>query len=161
MSVNTNQDEKIYVTAEGLADLQKEYDNLVHVERAQVIEELKEARAQGDLSENADYDAARDKQAHIEERIKQLENMLKHVELIDEKQKGAKIVRIGSTVTVEEMDTQSEYTYSIVGSVEADPLNGKLSNQTPLAAAILEHKVDDVVTVNVDTPYQVKIKKIK
>ena len=161
MSVNTNQDEKIYVTAEGLADLQKEYDNLVHVERAQVIEELKEARAQGDLSENADYDAARDKQAHIEERIKQLENMLKHVELIDEKQKGAKIVRIGSTVTVEEMDTQSEYTYSIVGSVEADPLNGKLSNQTPLAAAILEHKVNDVVTVNVDTPYQVKIKKIK
>ncbi len=161
MSVNTNQDEKIYVTAEGLADLQKEYDNLVHVERAHVIEELKEARAQGDLSENADYDAARDKQAHIEERIKQLENMLKHVELIDEKQKGAKIVRIGSTVTVEEMDTQSEYTYSIVGSVEADPLNGKLSNQTPLAAAILEHKVNDVVTVNVDTPYQVKIKKIK
>ena len=161
MSVNTNQDEKIYVTAEGLADLQKEYDNLVHVERAHVIEELKEARAQGDLSENADYDAARDKQAHIEERIKQLENMLKHVELIDEKQKGAKIVRIGSTVTVEELDTQSEYTYSIVGSVEADPLNGKLSNQTPLAAAILEHKVNDVVTVNVDTPYQVKIKKIK
>ncbi len=161
MSVNTNQDEKIYVTAEGLADLQKEYDNLVHVERAHVIEELKEARAQGDLSENADYDAARDKQAHIEERIKQLENMLKHVELIDEKQKGAKIVRIGSTVTVEELDTQSEYTYSIVGSVEADPLNGKLSNQTPLAAAILEHKVNDVVTVNVDEPYQVKIIKIK
>ena len=161
MSVNTNQDEKIYVTAEGLADLQKEYDNLVHVERAHVIEELKEARAQGDLSENADYDAARDKQAHIEERIKQLENMLKHVELIDEKQKGAKIVRIGSTVTVEELDTQSEYTYSIVGSVEADPLNGKLSNQTPLAAAILEHKVNDVVTVNVDEPYQVKIIKVK
>ncbi len=161
MSVNTNQDEKIYVTAEGLADLQNEYDNLVHVERAHVIEELKEARAQGDLSENADYDAARDKQAHIEERIKQLENMLKHVELIDEKQKGAKIVRIGSTVTVEELDTQSEYTYSIVGSVEADPLNGKLSNQTPLAAAILEHKVNDVVTVNVDEPYQVKIIKIK
>ena len=161
MSVNTNQDEKIYVTAEGLADLQKEYDNLVHVERAHVIEELKEARAQGDLSENADYDAARDKQAHIEERIKQLENMLKHVELIDEKQKGAKMVRIGSTVTVEELDTQSEYTYSIVGSVEADPLNGKLSNQTPLAAAILEHKVNDVVTVNVDEPYQVKIIKIK
>ena len=161
MSVNTNQDEKIYVTAEGLADLQKEYDNLVHVERAHVVEEFKEARAQGDLSENADYDAARDKQAHIEERIKQLENMLKHVELIDEKQKGAKIVRIGSTVTVEELDTQSEYTYSIVGSVEADPLNGKLSNQTPLAAAILEHKVNDVVTVNVDEPYQVKIIKIK
>lgn len=161
MSVNTNQEEKIYVTAEGLADLQKEYENLVHVERPHVIEELKEARAQGDLSENADYDAARDKQAHIEERIKQLENMLKHVELIDEQQKGAKIVRIGSTVTIEELDTQSEYTYSIVGSVEADPLNGKLSNQTALAMAILEHKVNDVVTVDVDSPYQVKIKKIK
>lgn len=154
-------DEVIYVTAEGLTDLQKEYDQLVHEERAIVIEELKEARAQGDLSENADYDAARDKQARIEERIQQLEIMLKNVQLIDESASGTKHVRIGSTVKVEALDTNEVFEYSIVGSVEADPLNGKLSNQTPLAMAILDHKVNDVVTVDVDNEYQVKILSIK
>lgn len=160
MSIN-NTDDIIYVTQEGLEDLQKEYDHLVHEERAIVIEELKEARAQGDLSENADYDAARDKQARIEDRIKTLENMLKHVQIIDEQSKGNKVVRIGSTVTLLELDCNNECTYTIVGSVEADPLNGKLSNQTPLASAILEGREGDVVTVNVETPYEVKIVEIK
>lgn len=157
----SNKDEIIYVTAEGLADLQKEYDELVHHERAVVIEELKEARAQGDLSENADYDAARDKQARIEERIQQLEIMLKHVQLIDESGSGAKHVRIGSTVKLEALDTHEMFEYSIVGSVEADPLNGKLSNQTPLAIAILDHKVNDICTVDVEDEYDVKILSIK
>ena len=153
-------EEKFYVTEEGLKDLKNEYDTLVHTTRNEVIEDLKAARAQGDLSENADYDAARDKQAQVEARIKELEYMIKNASIISEK-KGVKSVRLGSTVTILEMDTKAKQTFTIVGSVEADPLNGKLSNASPLAAAILEKKVDAVCTVDVDNPYQVKIVEIK
>lgn len=153
-------EEKFYVTEEGLKELKEEYDNLVHVVRNEVIEDLKAARAQGDLSENADYDAARDKQAQVEARIKELEIMIRNAEIISEK-KGTKYVRLGSTVTIQEMDTKDKSTFTIVGTVEADPLNGKVSNATPLAEAILEQKVGSVVTVNVDEPYDVKIVEIK
>ena len=153
-------DEKFYVTEEGLKDLKKEYDELVHTTRNEVIEDLKAARAQGDLSENADYDAARDKQAQVEARIKELEYMIKNASIISEK-KGVKSVRLGSTVTILELDSNTKSTFTIVGSVEADPLNGKLSNASPLAAAILDKKVDSVATVEVDKPYQVKIIEIK
>ena len=154
-------DEKIYVTEEGLKKLQDEYNNLVHVVREEVKQELKEARALGDLSENADYDAARDKQSQVESRIVELENMLQHYVLIDTKHGSKKIVRIGSTVTLEFLDTKEEATYTIVGSTEADPLNGKLSNETPLALAILDSKVGQTVNVNVANPYQVIIVDIK
>lgn len=153
-------EEKFYVTEEGLKELNAEYDNLVHVVRDEVIEDLKAARAQGDLSENADYDAARDKQAQVEARIKELEIMIRNAEIISEK-KGTKYVRLGSTVTIQEMDTKDKSTFTIVGTVEADPLNGKVSNATPLAEAILEQKVGAIVTVMVDEPYEVKIVEIK
>ncbi|MBS7354485.1 MAG: transcription elongation factor GreA [Solobacterium sp.] len=153
-------DEKFYVTEEGLKELKEEYENLVHVVRNEVIEDLKAARAQGDLSENADYDAARDKQAQVEARIKELEHMIRNAEVISEN-RGTSYVRLGSTVTVEPMDTHEKITFTIVGTVEADPLNGKVSNATPLAEAILEKKVGTVVTVEVDEPYDVKIVEIK
>ena len=153
-------DEKYYVTEEGLKELKEEYENLVHVVRNEVIEDLKAARAQGDLSENADYDAARDKQAQVEARIKELEHMIRNAEVISEN-RGTSYVRLGSTVTVEPMDTHEKITFTIVGTVEADPLNGKVSNATPLAEAILEKKVGTVVTVEVDEPYDVKIVEIK
>ena len=153
-------DEKFYVTEEGLKELKEEYENLVHVVRNEVIEDLKAARAQGDLSENADYDAARDKQAQVEARIKELEHMIRNAEVISEN-RGTSYVRLGSTVTVEHMDTHEKITFTIVGTVEADPLNGKVSNATPLAEAILEKKVGTVVTVEVDEPYDVKIVEIK
>ena len=153
-------DEKFYVTEEGLKELKEEYENLVHVVRNEVIEDLKAARAQGDLSENADYDAARDKQAQVEARIKELEHMIRNAEVISEN-RGTSYVRLGSTVTVEPMDTHEKITFTIVGTVEADPLNGKVSNSTPLAEAILEKKVGTVVTVEVDEPYDVKIVEIK
>ncbi len=152
-------DEKFYVTAEGLKELQDEYETLVHQTRNEVIEELKAARAQGDLSENADYDAARDHQAQVESRIKEIENMIRNAEII-EGSKGAKLVKLGSTVELEELDTGMKIEYTIVGTVEADPLNGKLSNVTPLAEAIMNKKVGTVVTVDVDKPYDVKIIKI-
>ena len=152
-------EEKFYVTEEGLKDLQEELQTLIHVTRNEVIEDLKAARAQGDLSENADYDAARDRQAQVESRIKELEHMIQNAEIIEEK-KSTKYVRLGSTVEIQELDTNNVLTYTIVGSVEADPLNGKLSNVTPLAEAILDQRVGSVVTVNVDSPYDVKILKV-
>ena len=154
-------DDKIYVTQEGLEELKKEQDNLIHVVRQEVIEDLKAARAQGDLSENADYDAARDRQAQVEARIRELEVMLNNIEIIDDKQGSVRVAKIGSTVKIEELDTHQIDEFTIVGSVEADPLNGKLSNVTPLAEAILEHKVGQTVEVLVDEPYQVKILEIR
>ena len=152
-------EEKFYMTEEGLQDLKKELDELVNVTKNEVIEELKAARAQGDLSENADYDAARDRQAKVESRIKELEYQIKNVEIISSR-RSTKTVRIGSTVELLELDTKEKVTYKIVGSVEADPLNGMLSNETPLAKAIIDSRVDDVCTVEVDNPYDVKIVKI-
>ncbi len=153
-------EEKIYVTEEGLKKLQDEYQNLVHVVREEVKAELKEARSLGDLSENADYDAARDKQSQVESRIAELENMLAHIEIIDTKKSGSKTVQIGSTVEIEFLDTHETGTYTIVGSTEADPLNGKLSNETPLAVAVLDKKVGTTCTVTVKKPYKVLIVKI-
>ena len=154
-------DDKIYVTQEGLEELKKEQENLIHVVRQEVIEDLKAARAQGDLSENADYDAARDRQAQVEARIRELEVMLNNIEIIDDKQGSVRVAKISSTVKIEELDTHQIDEFTIVGSVEADPLNGKLSNVTPLAEAILEHKVGQTVEVLVDEPYQVKILEIR
>ncbi|MBR4462430.1 MAG: transcription elongation factor GreA [Erysipelotrichaceae bacterium] len=148
-----------YMTEEGLNQLKREYDELVHVTREEVKEELKAARAQGDLSENADYDAARNRQAQVEARIAELDHQIKNAQIISDKKKD-NIVRIGSTVEIKELDTNDVHTYRIVGSVEADPLNGLLSNVTPLAEAIIDHKVNDVCEVKVDLPYQVKILKI-
>lgn len=152
-------DDIFYVTEEGLQDLKDELEELIHVTRNEVIEELKSARAQGDLSENADYDAARDRQAQVESRIKELEHMIRNAEVINEA-KSTKYVRLGSTVELEEEDTKKKLVYTIVGSVEADPLNGKLSNVTPLAEAILDQKVGSIITVNSKIPYQVKIVKV-
>ncbi len=156
-------DNIIYVTEEGLKKLQDEYDNLVHVVREEVKAELAEARSQGDLSENADYDAAREKQSEVESRIVELENMLQpgHYEIISTKKSGKKTVHIGSTVELEFLDTNEKATYTIVGSTEADPLNGKLSNETPVAQAILDAKVGQECEVEVKKPYKVLIVNIK
>ena len=153
-------DEKIYVTEEGLQDLKNELETLVHVTRNEVIEELKAARAQGDLSENADYDAARDRQAQVESRIKELEHTIRNAEVITEV-KSTKFVRLGSTVEIEELDTKEKHIYTIVGTTEADPLNGKLSNVTPLAEAIINQKVGSTVKVDAKIPYEVKIIKVQ
>ena len=155
---------KFYVTKEGLDELKKEQDNLIHVVRQEVIVELQEARAQGDLSENADYDAARDHQAQVEARIRELENMISNAVIIegDKEAVSSKAVTLGSTVTIRDLSDGSEETYTIVGSIEADPLNGRVSNITPLAVALMDHKVNEVVHItNVEVPYDVKILDLK
>ena len=152
---------EILVTEEGHARLLEEYNHLLHVERDQVAEELKAARAQGDLSENADYDAARDHQARVEARLRELDEMLPNVKIIKKSANALKTVGIGTNVTLEYQDTKEIESYDIIGTAEADPLNGKLSNETPLAIALLDHKVNDTVTVNVTPSYKVKILDIK
>lgn len=157
-------EKKFLVTKEGLDELLKEQERLIHVVRNEVIRELQEARAQGDLSENADYDAARDHQARVEARINELDNMISNAQIIEEdKGNGAsKTVSLGSTVKIMDLEDNTEETYTIVGSIESDPLNGKLSNITPLANALMDHKVGVTVTVeDVEQPYKVKIIELK
>lgn len=154
--------EKVYVTQAGYEELKEELRVLVHEERNIVITELQEARAQGDLSENADYDAARDHQARVEARISELEAMLSKIEIISDVKTKKKVVSLGSTVEILDMDANEKEVYTIVGSVEADPFNGKLSNVSPLAVALLDSKVGAVVTVeNVEKPYKVKVLELK
>ena len=228
--MNMEENKTVVLTLDGLRKSEMTYIRLLHVERDQTIEELKAARAQGDLSENADYDAARDRQGRVEASIKEYDYMLSNFELIgvretkskeklqkelDElksvkeskvdaineakklglgddnqalidaiedlvntetriktieyvianasetgKSKGKKVVKLGSTVTILTLDEDEEETYTIVGTVEADPLNGKISNESPLAIALMDKRVDDTVTVMVQHPYKVKIKEI-
>ncbi len=151
--------EENILTEEGRLELIEELNHLKNVVRPEVISELNEARAQGDLSENADYDAARNKQAEVEGRISELEHLLSHSKII-KSDKSTKVVSVGCKVELISLDVNETDTYSIVGSAEADPFNGKISNECLLAQAILGHKVGETVTVKCDNPYQVKINKI-
>ena len=151
------------VSAEGMKKLEEKLKEMTTTGRAAIAEKLNVARGYGDLSENADYDAAREKQSEVESRIVELENMLQpgHYEIISTKKSGKKTVHIGSTVELEFLDTNEKATYTIVGSTEADPLNGKLSNETPVAQAILDAKVGQECEVEVKKPYKVLIVNIK
>ncbi len=152
--------EKVRVTQEGFDELRREQEHLIHVVRKEVIEDLQAARAQGDLSENADYDAARDRQARVEARIRELENIFNNIEIIDV-QGGSRVVKLGAQVTILGRDGVEE-TYTIVSSVEADPLNGKLSNVTPLAVALMDRMVsDEEIEVEIEPREYVKIIDIK
>ena len=150
----------VYLTEEGLEELKKELDNLINVRRPENIQAIKEARALGDLSENAEYDAARNEQAQIEARIQQLEKLLENVSIIVEV--SNETVGIGNTVSIKYVDDDEEEEYKIVGSQEADPFESKISNESPIAKALFEHKVGDVVTVeSPNGSYEVEIIEIK
>lgn len=148
--------EKIILTEEGLKKFEEELFNLKNVERIKVTEEIKEAKAQGDLSENADYDAARNRQAEIEGRIQYLENLIQNASII-KGESNSDEVRVGSTVELLSLDENEKDTYTIVGSAEADPINGKISNECLLAQAILGRRVNDEVVVKCEEPYSVRI----
>ena len=153
-------DKKVQISKEGFEKLKAERENLINVERPAVIEEIKLARSQGDLSENADYDAARDKQAHIEARIKEIEVMLENAKIIESADIDKSTVQMGAIVTIESLDENKEAAYKIVGSFETDPFNGKISNECPLAKAIIGHGINEIVSVGVAKPYEVRIKAI-
>ena len=140
-------EKKIVLTYAGLKSLEKELQELRTVRRKQVAEKIKEARGQGDLSENAEYDAAKEEQAEIEARIAIIEKMLRNAELIDEDDLDKDTVGVGSTVRLLDEEFNEELSYTIVGSLEADPFIGKISNESPLGQALLQKRVDETVTV--------------
>ena len=149
---------KFDLTAEGLQKYKDELDELVNIKRPEVIQEIKDAKAQGDLSENADYDAARKKQGEIEDRITELKEIVNNARIIE--QSNSDTVALGSTVTIRVIETNKENTYLIVGPAEADPVEGKISNACPVAQAIIGHGEGETVTVKVAKPYNVQIVKI-
>lgn len=151
-----NKTEEYYLTEAGLEDLKKELEYLKVTKRPEVIQALKEARALGDLSENAEYDAARNEQAEVEGRINVLEKMIEKATIIENASTDE--VSIGNTVEIEYVEDGEKDTYHIVGSQEADPFENKISNESPIAKAILNLKVGEIG--NVESPsgnYQVKI----
>ena len=151
---------KVELTKEGAEKLEKELRHLIDIDRPEVIESLQAARAQGDLSENADYDAARTRQAEIEGRIKEIENILANVKIINEK-KATKVVSLGSTVTIKDLSDNTTATYTIVGTVEANPVKKLISNVSPLGKAIVDKAVGDKAVVHVAQEYTVEILKIE
>ena len=137
---------EIYLTSEGFLKLEEELDELKKVKRPEIINAIKEARALGDLSENAEYSSARDNQAKLEARIKEIEYTLEHATIIENSNDGQ--VRVGSVVTIKYDGDDEEEEYTIVGTNEADPFENKISNESPIAQAILGKKENDKVTVD-------------
>ena len=134
-------EKKVVLTYDGLKNMEAELENLKTVRRKDVAEKIKEARGQGDLSENAEYDAAKEEQAEIEARIVQLEKMLRNAEVIDEEEGAKDTISLGTTVTVLDVEFDEEM---------ADPMNGRISNESPVGMALLGHKKDDIIMI--ETP---------
>lgn len=155
--------EKVFpMTEEGKLKLEQELEYLKTVKRKEVVERIKIARSFGDLSENSEYDSAKDEQAFVEGRITTLENMIRNAKIIEEDVENSSIVSLGKSVTFVELPDGDEETYTIVGSAEADPFEGKISNDSPIAKSLLGKKIDEEVTVQ--TPggeMKVKIVSIK
>lgn len=140
-------EKKNLLTREGLRKLEDELQELKVNKRQEVAQKIKEAREQGDLSENAEYDAAKDEQRDIEARIEEIEKILKNAEVADEDEIEQGVVNFGSEVSVLDIGLDEVNTYKIVGSTEANVLEGKISNESPLGIAMLKHKVGETITV--------------
>lgn len=140
-------EKKNILTYEGLQELEKEIHDLKVNKRKEVAQKIKEAREQGDLSENAEYDAAKDEQRDIEARIDEIDKILRNAEVVVEDEVDVDKINIGCKVIIYDMDFKEELTYKIVGSTEANSLKGKISNESPLGNALLGKKVNEVVDV--------------
>lgn len=144
---------KVVLTYEGLKKMEEELEDLKTVKRKEVAEKIKEARGQGDLSENAEYDAAKEEQGEIETRIAVLEKMLRNAEVIDDDEVSNEVICVGCRVKIWDVEFDEEVEYAIVGSAEADPMslqNGKISNESPVGQGLLGHKVGD--SLSIETP---------
>lgn len=141
--------DQILLTKEGHEKIIQEHEELVSVKRAEVAERIKEAISYGDISENSEYDSAKNEQAELEERISKLENMLRRAKIIDENEVPRDIVSVGVKVKVKNIATKEDASYIIVGSTEADPFEGKISNESSVGAALIGKRVGDQVEVHV------------
>lgn len=146
------------LTQETLNSLHSEFNKLTNVDRLKIIEEIKVARANGDLSENADYESALNQQKFIETRIQEIKAILDNYVLISDDKDSSGLVKIGSKVKILEIEENVEYEYEILGSVDNNPQMGRISNECPLAKSIIGKKVGDVVEIqNIASPYTIKI----
>lgn len=153
--------DKFFMTKKGYEEAVERLKYLQTIKRQEIVERIAEARSHGDLSENAEYDAARNEQSANEGEIADLEYKVKNAEIIEENNDST-TVHLQSVVTVYDMELEEEETYEITGSTEADAMHNKISNESPMGAALLKHKVGDKVTVHApDGDYQVKIVSIK
>ena len=145
------EEKKYLLTREGLAKYEQELQDLKITTREEIAQKLKEARAQGDLSENAEYDAAKDEQRNVEARIEELEKLLKNVEVVeDDGNDDGKKVKFGSTVKILDKELKEELVYRIVGATEANSLEGSISDESPLGKALIGSKKGE--TINVEAP---------
>ncbi|MFD1705488.1 transcription elongation factor GreA [Siminovitchia sediminis] len=140
-------EKEYHMTAAGKEKLEQELEYLKTVRRKEVVERIKVARSFGDLSENSEYDSAKEEQAFVEGRITTLENMIRNAKIIEDDEMNSDTVTLGKTVTFVELPDGDEETYTIVGSAEADPFEGKISNDSPIAKSLLGQKVNEEVTV--------------
>lgn len=141
--------EEMLLTKEGYDKIVAEHEELVSVRRAEVAERIKEAISYGDISENAEYDSAKNEQAELEERIYTLENMIRKAKIVQEEDVKGDVVNVGLKVKVKDIDAGFEEEYSIVGATESDPFNGKISNESSVGKALIGHRVGEKVAVEV------------
>ncbi len=149
---------EIILTAEGLKNLQEEYENLKTVKRKEVAEKIKVARGFGDLSENSEYDEAKNEQAIVEARIAEVEAMLKVARVLDETEIAHDTISVGSTVKLKDLEFDEIETYYLVGSTESDPMNNRISDESPLGKALLGKKVGERISVDApsgEVPYEI------
>ena len=152
--------EEFLTTQEGYDKVVKEHEYLVSVRREEVSNHLKEAKSYGDLSENAEYDAAKELQQEVEERIAKLEALMRNAKIISDSEINEDQVNLGLTVQIKDLKTKEEFTYTIVGANQADPFEGRISNECPVGKALLGHKVGDKIEIELENGsilnYQIK-----
>ncbi|CAI2671704.1 transcription elongation factor GreA [Apilactobacillus apinorum] len=155
-------DETFPMTAEGKKNLEAELEDLRLNQRPQIIERIKIARSYGDLSENSEYEAAKNEQSMLESEIAKVEHMLQYADVVDSSELEDDVVNVGKEVTFKELPDEEPETYQIVGSAESDPLSGKISNDSPIAKALLGHKVNEEVIISIPAgDMKVKIIEVK
>ncbi|MGM0410410.1 MAG: transcription elongation factor GreA [Bacillota bacterium] len=140
---------EVVLTEEGYEKLEKELDHLVNEKRREVAKRIKVAREFGDISENSEYDDAKNEQAFVEGRIKEIENMLRNAKVVKDDEVNDHTVNVGTTVKIKDVDSGEVFTYTLVGSAESDPLKNKISNESPIGKSIIGHKIGDKVKVEV------------
>ena len=156
-----NQEKQVVLTGDGLKKLEDELEYLKTEKRQEVKEKIQEARAFGDLSENSEYDEAKNEQAQVEVRIMQIEKMLKNVKIIDKSELNTKVVSLGSKVKIHDVEFDEDIEYSIVGSTEADPMKNKISDESPVGKALIGAKVGETVSVVVPSGETLEFKILK
>src|SRR6056297_805209 len=160
-----NETKEVVLTEEGYEKLEEELDYLVNEKRREVAKRIKVAREFGDISENSEYDDAKNEQAFVEGRIQEIKNMLNNAHVVKDEDITDKKVNLGTTVMLHDLDSDEKISYTLVGSAEADPLNYKISNESPIGKAILGHVIGDEVKVETpagDVDYEIiSIKKVK